>query len=555
MKKFISVLLTITMLFSMATAVLAADRPTKEYPQNFWDVPKTHWAFPYIAELVDKGVLAGYEDGSFQPDNTVTRAEWAKIMVLAAGLPASDNNIYFADMANHWANIYVNTAKNYLAAYTDGTFKPDHSAVREDVTVSMVKLKGYDISKVDYSYLNQFTDMNSISNSLKAYVAVAVQKELISGFEDNTFRGQDTLTRAEAATLLWRAFQYGNDNKVVDTPNTTTPVQTPNTPSITPNTTPAPIQTPTPTEKPQQTPDTNITETPEPTPETTPEPTVKPYKIDTIGKANIDNEYFITSNSNDAIYFIENNIVYMVDTKSRTKEEVFNISDLEIDNDEMTLSEFEANSICYDKYQNKLFMRGSYKTVNAVEHVNNSYLYSISKNNADLITDNFYNNYTSKIEPLIAVLSNGDYVTPTCIINSDASSFKDNYIISNIGNVYDVIEAGNKVYYLGARQYTPEGDYFSEYDFTSRNELWKVPVSIGSAGITKDSIVIASDNSLHTYNFKGKETNTITSDDYDVVDRTAVYFNKAFDRLFVLSDNSIIFYDTSAKAFRMITRS
>ena len=182
-------------------------------------------------------------------------------MVLAAGLPVNDNNVYFTDMGNHWANAYVNTAKDYLAAYTDGTFKPDQAAVREDVTVSMVKLKGYDVSNVDYAYLSQFTDVNSISNSLKAYVAVAVEKNLISGFDDGTFRGQNTLTRAEAATLLWRAFQYGNDNKVVDTPDT--PVTTPpaTTATTPPATTTPPTQT---TEEPQQTPD-NTTETPAPT--------------------------------------------------------------------------------------------------------------------------------------------------------------------------------------------------------------------------------------------------------------------------------------------------
>ena len=48
---------------------------------------------------------------------------------------------------------------------------------------------------------------------MKVYVAIAVEKGLITGFEDGTFRGQATLTRAEAATLLWRAFQFGSDNK------------------------------------------------------------------------------------------------------------------------------------------------------------------------------------------------------------------------------------------------------------------------------------------------------------------------------------------------------
>ncbi len=542
MKKFISVLLTITMLFSMATAVLAADRPTKEYPQNFWDVPKTHWAFPYIAELVDKGVLAGYEDGSFQPDNTVTRAEWAKIMVLAAGLPASDNNIYFADMANHWANIYVNTAKNYLAAYTDGTFKPDHSAVREDVTVSMVKLKGYDISKVDYSYLNQFTDMNSISNSLKAYVAVAVQKELISGFEDNTFRGQDTLTRAEAATLLWRAFQYGNDNKVVDTPNTTTPVQTPNTPSTTPNTTPAPIQTPTPTEKPQQTPDANITETPEPTPETTPEPTVKPYKIDTIGKANIEDRYSYTFDGIDTIYYVENNNVYSVN--ARTKNTVMNADELTMDNDEMTLSDFKIKNIFCDTNTGELYVRGSYSTVNTAKEINNNYLYSVN-NGISVITDNFPD------MDVIGVLNNGDYFEGFNIINGTTFEIEDR--LRN-GAQEGFIESGNNLYYWA---YYGEGSgYLYEYNYVDGKTAWTAPINVYCAGFTNDSVVLASDNSLHTYNFSGKEINKITADDYEVTDKTKVNFSNAQSfRLAVTKDNSIIFYDTSAKAFRMITRS
>ena len=103
MKKLVSILLTVVMLITMSTA-FAADAYQQDYPQSFWDVPKDHWAFNYVAELVNKGVLAGYEDGSFRPDDTVTRAEWAKIMVLAAGLPVNDYNVYFTDMYDHWAS-------------------------------------------------------------------------------------------------------------------------------------------------------------------------------------------------------------------------------------------------------------------------------------------------------------------------------------------------------------------------------------------------------------------------------------------------------------------
>ena len=90
MKKFISLILSIVMILSV-TAVFASGYPettTKSYPQKFWDVSKDHWAFEYIAELTNRGVISGYNDGSFKPNRTVTRAEWAKIMVGAAGMKA-----------------------------------------------------------------------------------------------------------------------------------------------------------------------------------------------------------------------------------------------------------------------------------------------------------------------------------------------------------------------------------------------------------------------------------------------------------------------------------
>lgn len=214
MKRLTAIILTVMMLCT-ANTVFARD-----YAQRFWDVPKDYWGFEYIADLAERGVIKGYEDGSFKPENIVLRSEWAKMMVTAAGLSVNDNGTYFTDTTGHWANSYINTAKNYLTGYSDGSYRPDQAATREDVTVAMVKLKGYDLSDVDYSYLNTFRDVDSISNYAKGYVAVAIKNNLISGFEDNTFRGQDTLTRAEAATLMYRAFKHGNADKVTTTPTT-----------------------------------------------------------------------------------------------------------------------------------------------------------------------------------------------------------------------------------------------------------------------------------------------------------------------------------------------
>ncbi len=221
MKKSISILILSAMLSSLfIIPVLAANnsQTANVYPQSFYDLPKEHWAFMYIADLVSRGVITGYGDGSFRPNGIVTRAEWAAIMVRAANIPSGSSNAAYPDMANsHWANKYINAAKSYMTSFENGkSFRPDIAILREDATVAMVKLKGYNTNNADYSYINGFKDQSSISASCRKYVALAVEKGLIKGFDDKTFRGQATLTRAEAATLLWSAFQNGNDDKVVE---------------------------------------------------------------------------------------------------------------------------------------------------------------------------------------------------------------------------------------------------------------------------------------------------------------------------------------------------
>ncbi len=192
------------------------------YLQKFDDVKETHWAFSYINEMSSRGILKGYPDGAFYPENPVTRAEFAKIMCLASGLTVSTvSSASYSDVdTDDWFAPYVETGKYYLSGYVSNGQKfymPDSNALREDIAVALVKLKGYDTTIYDESVLKtMFTDWQSISEGARKYVSVAIEKGLISGFEDNTFRGQDTITRAQASALLWRAYQYGNDNKVFE---------------------------------------------------------------------------------------------------------------------------------------------------------------------------------------------------------------------------------------------------------------------------------------------------------------------------------------------------
>lgn len=254
-KKLFAVIMSLTMLLSVIQPTMAAvvnygdeliNMPSKTYTQKFSDVPKSYWAFEYISEMVDRGVLAGYPDGKFYPNKNVSRAEFAKIMASAAGLSIS----YYSDTGyedvsyNDWAAPYINAAKYYLSGYVSNGLKyyqPNNNALREDIAVALVKLKGYSTTGYDLSIIQtMFSDWQSISSAAQPYVAVAVEQCLISGYDDGTFKGQQGITRAEAATLLWRAYQYGNDNKVYE-PEI---MEKEEFPEITPEPEPEPTQKP-----------------------------------------------------------------------------------------------------------------------------------------------------------------------------------------------------------------------------------------------------------------------------------------------------------------------
>lgn len=216
------VLLVTQNVFAVDYGAEYENQPAKAYIQTFKDVKTSYWAFEYISEMAQRNVLNGYPNGYFYPENPVTRAEFAKIMASAASLSISKPQYkIFRDVdINEWYAPYVHTACNYLSGfnYSDGTYYlPETNALREDIAVALVKLKGYDTTGADISMLKaMFTDYSSISSSAQIYVATAIEKGLISGYSDNTFKGQNTITRAEAATLLWRAYHYCNENKNFD---------------------------------------------------------------------------------------------------------------------------------------------------------------------------------------------------------------------------------------------------------------------------------------------------------------------------------------------------
>lgn len=535
MKKIVCLIAAILLLAQSAYAKDASD-----YPQKFWDVSKDHWAFVYIADLADRGVINGYEDGSFKPSKTVTRAEWSKIMVDAAGVQVSDDSVYFTDMANHWANKYVNAARNYLTGYTDGSYRPNQAATREDVTVAMVRLKGYDLSEVDYSNLSKFTDVDSISNSAKGYVSVAIQNNLISGFEDNTFRGQDTLTRAEAATLLYRAFQHGNADKTVTAP--TEPIKNDNSGQNTS----ASDKSDKENEYIQQAqPDKDAANSDES------EEQIKPYKVETLAKlADAHEEIYYSdfaAQIGDTIYYTDKNGLYKIDTLSgKSKSCAKNGDSIDYNDETYTIDKFIK--VFYDNSADRVLASCVIK--NQDDFGNNSLeCVLIDASDNSFVSDRTYA-ATITDHPVIYV-DDEDIWTEYLGYRIDEGVSDDIndvektwYSGDDIGYVFGSFEKNGKLYLM-----SDSGVY--AYDFNNMKQIVKCEGL--SIGVNDNGFYIKTDNNSFVHmNFSGKKDSEILSDDIEITDRKPIKFQS--DKMYVNSNDEIIFFDNENSVFRKISK-
>lgn len=112
------------------------------------DVLENEWYYESVSALFNSGILDGYSDGTFKPDATMTRAEFVKALVLMSGLSGTTNASFRDVASNHWALSYIQTGiiTGLLNGYPDGTFKPDNPISRGEVVSLINRLYNTDIS-------------------------------------------------------------------------------------------------------------------------------------------------------------------------------------------------------------------------------------------------------------------------------------------------------------------------------------------------------------------------------------------------------------------------
>lgn len=161
-----------------------------------------HWAVERINNLVARGAIKGYPDNTFQPDNTITRAEFTTVVVKAFNLTNSNGKV-FTDTSGHWAKDYIATATaaGIVGGYNDNIFGPNDPVTREQMAAIVVKAANLTVAAAQ----NQFADSNSIAGWAQEAVATAVNIQIIRGYPDNTFKPGGKATRAEAVTVIVNA--------------------------------------------------------------------------------------------------------------------------------------------------------------------------------------------------------------------------------------------------------------------------------------------------------------------------------------------------------------
>ena len=224
MKKLLSLLLATMMIIGVPSMAFADNVSQIIGDGNtvvFIDVPANYWAKDQIEYFANQGIVDGYTDGSFKPEAGVTREEFCKLLVSTFKQPLeTPATPTFADVAeNRWSYPYVEVCRDFLTGYANPfgglpSFHPTEYATREDIAVALVRMMGFtdkDASNPNYAAYN-FRDGGSISPNILAYVSIACERGLISGYPDGTFGPTKGITRAETVVLLNRATKQAVTN-------------------------------------------------------------------------------------------------------------------------------------------------------------------------------------------------------------------------------------------------------------------------------------------------------------------------------------------------------
>ena len=191
------IIISIVVTFSLLTSSLILRA------SEFSDVSSTYKNNNAIDYLQEMGVINGYSDGTFKPENPVNRAELLKIIIEGKGIKTDENKHKncFSDVTEEWFAKYICYAKEqgWVSGYADGTFKPAQIVNKVEAIKMLINSQGYEVPKSVTAFM--FADIDNLA-WYASYVWVAKNKGLLE--EEDWFYPEEGMKRAGISENIYR---------------------------------------------------------------------------------------------------------------------------------------------------------------------------------------------------------------------------------------------------------------------------------------------------------------------------------------------------------------
>ena len=182
--------------------------PTKPIT-GFSDVPSDFWAGAYIGELSRRNILGGYQDGTFKPNDPITRAQFASLLGKAFGKPKVRETASFQDVPDsYWAKSSIDdaTQTGFMSGYAEGLFRPDQQIPLYQLQVALATGLKLQPQAPAAQTLAKFEDTSELPKWSQDKVAAAVEAGLVTGFPSaQKLTPNRVATRADAAALIYQS--------------------------------------------------------------------------------------------------------------------------------------------------------------------------------------------------------------------------------------------------------------------------------------------------------------------------------------------------------------
>ena len=215
-KKLLSALLSAALCAGMCVPAFAAG-PT------FTDVPATHWAYTAVEKASEAGLMNGYGGTLFGQNDPITRGQMVQILYNYYGEDCGTNSGFSDVPASAWYAKAVTWAskKGVVSGYSNGTFGPDNQLTREQMVTILYNVA--DKPETNPSAISQYSDYHQVASYAADGFAWAVSNKVVSGTSSTTLSPRGTATRAQVAAILVR---YLENVEGVKFPEVTIPTQT-----------------------------------------------------------------------------------------------------------------------------------------------------------------------------------------------------------------------------------------------------------------------------------------------------------------------------------------